>query len=78
MKETQEIYDTSFIPNQAWFSLKEVCALKNLNYKTACNRKHLQPCSGKSEGDIGGRKSWKRKTVISWIWLSDDEIEEDM
>ena len=39
------------LPMQAWFNLHNVCELKNLNYKTACNQKHLQPNKGIPEGD---------------------------
>ena len=59
---------------KAWFKLREACELKNLNYKTACNRKELQPNKGISEGLIGGRRCFKRETVIRWLDQTDDMI----
>lgn len=61
----------SVIPVKEWFHLREACELKNLNYKTACNRRELQPNRGISEGLIGGRKCFKRSTVLLWIKQTD-------
>ena len=62
------------VPNKLWFNLREACELKNLNYKTACNRKYLQPNKGKPDGLIGGKKSFLRETIINWLILTDKEI----
>lgn len=64
----------SVIPRKVWISLHEACELKNLNYKTACNRPNLQPNKGKADGTIGGRKMFRRETVIAWLGLSDTDI----
>lgn len=63
-----------FIPAKQWFSLKDSCSLKGLNYKTACNRKILQPNKGQPDGTVGGRKVFKRETVLRWLPLTDSEI----
>lgn len=64
----------SFVPNHYWFNLKECCSLKGLCYKTACNRKWLQPNGGISDGTVGGRKVWTYRTVVSWLGKTDDEL----
>ena len=63
-----------FVPNHYWFNLKECCALKGLCYKTACNKKWLQPNAGKPDGTVGGRKVWSYSTVTDWITKSDSEL----
>ncbi|MDY4609741.1 MAG: hypothetical protein SPD11_03885 [Sphaerochaetaceae bacterium] len=62
------------VPQKYWFSLRECCALKGLNYKTACNRPYLQPNKGKTDGRIGGKKMWKYHTLYSWLTMSDSQI----
>ena len=58
----------SFVPNKMYFTLKECCELKNVNYKTVCNKKYLQP----SECEIvGGRKQFRRDVVCSWLFETD-------
>lgn len=57
-----------------WFDLREACELKGLNYKTSCNRTMLQPNKGESDGNIGGRKKWRKQTIINWLSLCDEEI----
>ena len=64
----------SFLPDKAFFSLKEVCSLKGLNYKSACNKPYLQPNRGKADGRIGGKKSFNRQTVVQWLFMTDEEI----
>ena len=56
-----------------WFTLREACQLKNLNYKTSTTRPWLQPNGGKGER-IGGKKCFRRETIIAWIPLSDSQI----
>src|SRR5271157_3870012 len=59
-EEVREPSKTEFaLPQRAFFTLKEACDYKNLNYKTACNRTGLQPNSGKEDGKVGGRKVWR-------------------
>ena len=62
------------LPYQVWYTLKECCEKKNLNYSTALNRKYLQPNSGVPDGEIGGKRVWKRATVLEWINKTDSEL----
>ncbi len=62
------------LPKTAWITLREACALKNLNYRTATNRPWLQPNGGTTEGKIGGKKAFRRETVAAWLALPDEEI----
>ena len=59
-----------------WFGLKETCALKGLNYKTACTRPWLQPNGGIGE-KVGGRKVFRREVVANWLGKSDEQIIEE-
>lgn len=61
-------------PKTMWPGLDEACKLKGLNYKTACNKTFLQPNNGIPDGRIGGRKKWKRTTVLDWLCKSDNEL----
>jgi hypothetical protein len=66
------------VPKKIWFSLREVCELKNLNYKSACNKKAtLQPNKGLPDAYISGRKMFNRETVLDWLMKSDDELKEN-
>lgn len=68
----------NLIPNQVWFTLKEVCELKNLSYKTSCNQKQLlQPNRGVADAKIGGRKMFRRDTVLDWVLKSDEQLAAD-
>ena len=63
------------LPQKAFFTLKDICNLKNLNYKTICNKKTtLQPNGGKADGKVGGRKVWRYETIANWISLTDAEL----
>lgn len=67
------------VPKKVWFSLKEICELKSLNYKSACNYKtRLQPNKGTPDAWIGGRKMFNRETVLDWLMKSDDELKENL
>lgn len=57
-----------FIPKQMYFTLKECCQLKNVNYKTVCNKTYLQPNQYEI---VGGRKQFRRDVVISWLFETD-------
>ena len=61
--------------NKAWYSLREACTLKGLNLKTAYNNRRLMPNGGNYDGTIGGRYCFKRKTVLTWLQKSDEDIE---
>lgn len=60
--------DYKFIPDKAYFTLKECCALKGLNYKTACNQVNLQPNKGVPSTTLGKRKFFRRDVLIKWVF----------
>ncbi len=62
------------IPQKYWINLREACELKNLNYKTACNRTYLQPNQGTPDGIIGGKKMFRRDTIENWVHLTDADL----
>ena len=72
----KQSFQTEFVlPRKAFFTLKQACYYKNLNYKTACNKKKaLQPNGGKEDGMVGGRKAWRYATIAKWIGLTDAEL----
>lgn len=76
MENKQELGKTldELVPNKIWFSLKEACELKNLNYKTSCNKTYLQPRKGKANGKLGGKKVWSRDAILEWVSLTDEVI----
>lgn len=61
---------TSFVPNKMWFSLKECCALKGINYKTICNHTELQP---QCYSIVSGRKMFRRDIVLPWLITTDED-----
>lgn len=63
-----------FSPPKEWWNLKESCRRKGLNYKTACNKKYLQPNNGIPDAYVGGRKVWHRTTIEVWIKKTDEEM----
>lgn len=63
-----------FIPNKFWFNLKDCCNLKGLCYKTASNKKWLQPNGGEPDGIVGGRRVWSYNTVVAWLSKTDEEM----
>jgi len=70
----KKITQTKEVPIKQWFTLKEACELKGINFKTACNKSYLKPNCGKPDGIIAGRKSWKLETILKWIDQTDDEL----
>jgi hypothetical protein len=70
----ESVKPTITIPQKAFFSLKEACAIKGINYKTACNRTILQPNKGKPDGHIGGKKAFSYSTIVNWLSLTDEAI----
>ena len=64
------------LPHKRFFTLKEACALKGLNYKTSCNRTELQPNAGKPDAHLGGRKVFKYETILAWIETGDADLPE--
>jgi len=72
----KKITQTKEVPVKQWFTLKEACQLKGINFKSACNKPYLKPNCGKPDGTIAGRKSWKLETILTWLDQTDDELKE--
>lgn len=64
----------SFVPNQLWFTLKECCSLKGVNYKSCCNKTKMQPNGGRC-CIIGGKKVFRRDFVLEWLFQTDNYIQ---
>jgi hypothetical protein len=62
-KDTSGNQEQENIPYREWYTLKEACDLKGLNVKTAYNNRNLMPNKGIYEGEIGGRKCFKREQL---------------
>lgn len=69
----EEINLLTFMKDKMWYSLKECCEMKGLNYKTACNRTELQPNRGRGN-TIGGKKCFRKDVVIQWLFETDNMI----
>lgn len=75
MKDDESNYYVErLIPEKVWFTLKESCFLKSLNYGSTCNKKYLQPNLGVPDSMIGGVKMWNRNSLLNWVLLSDEQI----
>ena len=61
-----------YLPAKEFFTLKEACAFKNLNYKTCCNKTRLQP---PNPVHIGGKRVYSRQTIQEWLPLDDTILE---
>ena len=72
----KKITQTKEVPVKQWFTLKEACELKGINFKSACNKSYLKPNCGEPDGIIAGRKSWKLETILTWLNQTDDELKE--
>ena len=59
--------------DKMWYTLKECCVMKGLNYKTACNKTKLQPNEGRG-CKIGGKKCFRKDYVMNWLFATDEII----
>jgi len=72
----KEVTQTIEIPKKQWFNLKEACELKNVNYRSICNKPWLKPNNGTPDGIVNGRKCWLAETIARWLNQTDDELKE--
>jgi len=68
----QNRHEGFLLPNKAFFTLPEACSFKALNYKTACNKRVLQPNKGVPYGKLEGRKVWGYKSIALCITQLDE------
>lgn len=74
MKEMTKKSIESLVEQKVWFTLKEICLIKGIPYKSVCNNVYLQPNNGNPDAIISGRKRWNRKSVIEWVLQSDADL----
>ena len=58
-------------PVKEWFSLKECCSLKGVNYNTVSTLRKRQPNKGVEDGIVCGVRMWKKETVFKWVKQTD-------
>jgi hypothetical protein len=57
-----------------WLNLEQVAALKGGGALSTYRQKlFLQPCCGKNQRLVCGRRCWNRKDVIEWLAITDDK-----
>ena len=60
-----------------WFTLEQAVRLKGgASLNTYKARSIYQPLCGIRESTVGGRKVWNRDTVLEWLSVTDDQLEE--
>ena len=59
---------------RVWWTLQEACESKGLNYKTAMNRRELQPGGGIADAFVGGRRVWHYTTIQEWLTMTDSDL----
>lgn len=65
------------VPLKAWFTLREACVLKGVNYKTCLNKKWIQPNGGVG-AKVGGRKVFSHEQVLEWLNKTDDDLQGEL
>ena len=63
----------SFVPKKVFYTLKECCELKGVNYKTICNKVEYQPNKGRGD-KVCGRKVFRQDVVKKWLLETDNNI----
>lgn len=55
-----------------WYTLREACAMKGVNYRSVINKPYLKPNAGRNyDAVVGGRKVYSMDTIATWL-LEDD------
>jgi hypothetical protein len=58
--------------DRPWYTLREACELKGINYRYAIANPYTKPHAGKGyDALIGGRRVYSAKTIAIWL-LEDD------
>lgn len=73
--------ENSIIPvriDQPFFTLKQAWLLKGAvcAWNTFCRSRYIQPLGGIPEGYVGGRAVFKNSTIIEWLNLMDEDMED--
>jgi len=67
IEERLSILESKVFAYQEWYSLKEACARKGINYNSAKVRPYLQPNNGIEDTKINGKRMWHRTTIEKWL-----------
>jgi len=59
-----------FTLKQAWIIKGCVCA-----WNTFCRNRYIQPKGGFFEKKVGGRGVFTNKTILEWLYLTDEDME---
>lgn len=74
-KEVEEL-KTKLNPRKEYYTLKEACALKNINDGSVANKaySYLKPRGGVPDAIIGTKPQWRWDTIQEWIHQNDEEM----
>ena len=70
LKEFKDFQEKT-TPAKEWYSLKEACAIKGVNYNTVSSLRKHQPNRGKEDGIVCGVRMWRKETILRWIKQTD-------
>lgn len=59
-----------------WINLEKAAELKGGKLNTYRTRPLYQPLCGIPEGKVNGRRVWRRETVLEWLNVTDEQLEE--
>lgn len=60
-----------------WVNLRKAVELKGCGeYSTYKCNSDRQPLCGIAEGKVCGLKAWRRETIVEWLQITDDQINE--
>ncbi len=79
MKITELPNGKNLLNGSRWIGLKQACDMKNLSYKTCCNKTYFQPLNGQAEngGNGFGPKEWRAETILEWLEITNQEMYEN-
>lgn len=60
--------------SQDWYSLREACKLKGVNYNTIKKHPELQPNKGKNRKKVGCIYKWCKADILKWLSQTDDDV----
>lgn len=70
LRELRSCISSKTLPR--WVNLKLAAELKGIAYNTLKAKPQLQPTAGKEQAKIGGRRVWRRETILQWLEVTDE------
>ena len=64
-------------PLKCWYTLKDACEFKGVNYNTINNKPRLKPNNGIPDGIVTGKRMWNVKTINKWVLQNDKDLEDE-